>query len=73
MLIFIDICLKPVRLEKKQEILSFFKNFIYSFDGERDSQREREHSRGSGRGRSRLPVEEPDVGLDPERQDHALS
>ena len=22
-------------------------------------------SRGSGRGRSRLPVEEPDVGLDP--------
>uniref|UniRef100_A0A452VGP9 EMAP like 2 n=1 Tax=Ursus maritimus TaxID=29073 RepID=A0A452VGP9_URSMA len=31
----------------------------------RDSQREREHSRVSGRGRSRLPAEEPDVGLDP--------
>uniref|UniRef100_A0A452RKL1 E2 ubiquitin-conjugating enzyme n=1 Tax=Ursus americanus TaxID=9643 RepID=A0A452RKL1_URSAM len=32
---------------------------------ERDSQREREHKQGSGRGRSRLPTEEPDVGLDP--------
>ena len=32
---------------------------------ERDSQQEREHNRGSGRGRSRLPAEEPDVGLDP--------
>ena len=32
---------------------------------ERDSQRERNTSRGCRRGRSRLPVEEPDVGLNP--------
>ena len=43
----------------------FFKDFIYLFDRDRDSQREREHKQGSGRGRSRLPAEEPDVGLDP--------
>ena len=39
-------------------------DFIYSFDRDRDSKRENT-SRGSGRGRSRLPEEEPDVGLDP--------
>ena len=33
---------------------------------ERETASERRNtSRGSGRGRSRLPVEEPDVGLDP--------
>ena len=42
-----------------------FKDFIYLIDRDRDSQREREHSRGSGSGRSRLLMEEPDVGLDP--------
>ena len=30
----------------------------------RETASERETSRGSGRGRSRLPAEEPDVGLD---------
>ena len=35
---------------------------------ERETARERgKTSRGSGRGRSRLPGEEPDVGLDPRR------
>ena len=43
----------------------FFKIlFIYSTEI-RDSQQEREHKQGSGRGRSRLIVEEPDVGLNP--------
>ena len=56
-------------------ILFYFilKIFLFIYVTEIDSQREREHSRGSGRGRSRLPAEEPDVGLDPKRQDHALS
>ena len=44
--------------------LFFFKDFIYLFD--RETARERGNTgRGSGRGSSRLPVEEPDVGLDP--------
>ena len=43
----------------------FFLKIFYLFDRERDSQREREPKQGSGRGRSRLPAEEPDVGLDP--------
>ena len=38
--------------------------FIYSTEIERASER-RNTSRGSGRGRSRLPAEEPDVGLNP--------
>ena len=42
----------------------FFKDFIYLFDRETTSKRGNT-SRGSGRGRSRLPAEEPDVGLDP--------
>ena len=41
----------------------FFKDFIYLFDTETAS--ERETSRGSGRARSRLPAEEPHVGLNP--------
>ena len=38
-------------------------------------ERERERQRGAetGRGRSRLLAREPDVGLDPWTQDHALS
>ena len=47
-------------------IYLFLKIFIYSFDRERETASERGNtSRGSRRGRSRLPVEEPDVGLDP--------
>ena len=46
-------------------IFFIFKDFIYLFDRDRDSQREREHKQGEWRGRSRLIVEEPDVGLDP--------
>ena len=42
----------------------FFKDFIYFFDRDRDSERGNT-SRGSGRGRSRLTAEEPDVGLIP--------
>ena len=59
MLIFIDFCLEPVRLEKKQEILSFFFNFIYSFDGERDSQREREHKQGEWERKKQAPSKGP--------------
>ena len=41
---------------------------------ERETGSERANtSRGSGRKRSRLPAEEPDVGLDPVLWDHALS
>ena len=36
----------------------FFKDFIYLFLREKDSQQEREHKQGSGKGRSRLPVEQ---------------
>ena len=42
----------------------FLKDFIYSTEIETASERGNT-SRGSGRGRSRLIVEEPDVGLDP--------
>ena len=46
--------------------IKFLKDFIYLFDGERETASERGNtSRGSGRGRSRLPAEEPDAGLDP--------
>ena len=45
---------------------SFLKDFIYSFERERETASERGNtSRGSGRGRSRLIAEEPDTGLDP--------
>ena len=51
----------------------FFKIlFIYSTEIETASERGNT-SRGSGRGRSRLIAEDPDVGLIPQRQDHALS
>ena len=47
-------------------LLFFFKDFIYLFDREREAASERRNkSRRSGRGRSRLPAEDPDVGLDP--------
>ena len=44
-----------------------FKDFIYLFERERerDSQQDREPKQENGRGRSRLPAEDPDVGLDP--------
>ena len=42
----------------------FFKDFIYLTEIETASERGNT-SRGSGRGRSRLIVEEPDVGLNP--------
>ena len=45
-------------------MINFFKDFIYLCDRETASERGNT-GRGSGRGRSRLPVEEPDVGLDP--------
>ena len=46
--------------------LFFFKDFIYLFDRDRDSQRERKHKQGEWeRKNSRLTAEEPDVGLDP--------
>ena len=41
----------------------FFYDFIYLFDRETASERGNT-SRESERGRSRLPAEEPDVGLD---------
>ena len=44
--------------------LYFLKYFIYLFDSETASERGNT-GKGSGRGRSRLPVEEPDGGLDP--------
>ena len=66
MLIFIDICLKPVRREKKQEMLSSFFKILFYHSTEIETASERGNtSRGSGRGRSRLIAEEPDVGLDP--------
>ena len=47
---------------QKNSLFFFFKDFIYLTE----TARERGNtSRGSGRGRSRLIVEEPDVGLDP--------
>ena len=47
-------------------VFAFFKDFIYLFDREKETATERGNTdRGSGRRRSRLPAEEPDVGLDP--------
>ena len=46
-------------------IIIIFKDFIYLFDRDREGSKRGNTSRGSGRGRSRLIVEEPDVGLDP--------
>ena len=43
----------------------FFKDFIYLFDRDRDSQQERQHKQGEWERKSRLIAEEPDVGLDP--------
>ena len=46
-------------------ILFFFKDFIYLFDRDRDSQWEREHKQGEWERKKQAPAEEPDVGLDP--------
>ena len=44
----------------------FFKKILFIYLTEIETASERGNtSRGSGRGRSRLPAEEPDVGLDP--------
>ena len=44
----------------------FFIKILFIYLTETDTASERGNtSRGSGRGRSRLPAEEPDVGLDP--------
>ena len=43
----------------------FFKDFIYLFDRERDSQRDREHKQGEWERKKQAPVEEPDAGLEP--------
>ena len=44
----------------------FFKDFIYFFDRDRNSQREREHKQGEWeRKKQALIAEEPDMGLDP--------
>ena len=51
-------------MELLQIFIYLFKDFIYLFDRETASERGN-IGRGSGRGGSRLPAEEPDVGLDP--------
>ena len=44
----------------------FFFKILFIYLTERETASERGNTgRGSGRGRSRLPAEEPDVGLDP--------
>ena len=51
--------------EHETSFFFFFKDFIYLVDSERQTASKRGNtSRGSGRGRSRLPVEEPNAGLD---------
>ena len=47
----------------------FVLKILFIYLTERGTASERGNSsRGSGRGRSRLPEEEPDVGLDPTRE-----
>ena len=53
----------PLFYRDLRDVGFFFKDFIYLFKRETDSQQEREHKQGSGRGRSRLPVEKPEEGL----------
>ena len=43
----------------------FFKDFIYLFDRDRDSQRERKHKQGEWERKKLAHSEEPDVGPDP--------
>ena len=58
---------KEKKRDKQKKNSSFFLKIFYLFIlTERETASERRNtSRGSGRERSRLPVEEPDVGLDP--------
>ena len=52
--------------ERALYLFIYFKDFIYLFDRERETASEIGNTgRRSGRGRSRLPAEDPDVGLDP--------
>ena len=48
-----------------RKILLFFKDCVYLFDRERNSQREREHKQGEWERKKQAPREKPDVGLDP--------
>ena len=48
---------------------SFFKDFIYLFMKDRERQRERQRHRQREK---QAPRKEPNVGLDPRSQDHAL-
>ena len=51
---------------KKLLVVVFFLKILFIYSTEIEIASERGNtSRGSGRGRSRLLVEEPDVGLDP--------
>ena len=45
-------------------VIYFFFKILFIYVTERQPEMRRNTSRGSGRGRSRLPAEEPDVGLD---------
>ena len=47
------------------ESFLFFKDFIYLFDRDRDSQQEREHKQGEWERKKQAPSEEPDAGLNP--------
>ena len=52
----------------QNDIFYFFK-ILFIYLTERVTGSERKNTgRGSGKGRSRLPAEEPDVGLDPRTQ-----
>ena len=53
----------PLFYRDLRDVVFFFKDFLYLFERETDSQQEREPKQGSERGRSRLPAEKPDEGL----------
>ena len=57
----------PLQLSTIDFILLFFLKILFIYLTERERQPEREETQAgeNGRGRSSLPVEEPDVGLDP--------
>ena len=63
-LIFCGFLIPNLMWSKNTECIFFFKDFIFIYLTETASERGN-ISRGGGRGRSRLPAEEPDVGLDP--------
>ena len=52
--------------ERESFLFCFILKILFIYLTQKETARERGNtSRGSGRGRTRLPVEEPDGGLDP--------